>query len=206
MPHGFAQCFKCYIALLKIYLCWVLGCRQHPGGSALFWNTFPVSATPCPSSLRSGKVQAGTLGMSEQAVHQHAHAALLHCHALCRHFPASSSCFSLNLLEIAKEHASVFAYIESLDDTDLCYLSLPGPFQEQRCSSLLYRGTCFCLLQPFLNGEWRANECGGVCVCVSKLYKSPHRHPFGNLFYEIFISMFSNVHVLRNNKQHRENI
>lgn len=169
MPHGFAQCFKCYIALLKIYLCWVLGCRQHPGGSALFWNTFPVSATPCPSSLRSGKVQAGTLGMSEQAVHQHAHAALLHCHALCRHFPASSSCFSLNLLEIAKEHASVFAYIESLDDTDLCYLSLPGPFQEQRCSSLLYRGTCFCLLQPFLNGEWRANECGGVCVCEQAL-------------------------------------
>lgn len=152
--------------------------------------------------LHSGKVQAGRLGMGEQAVHQRAHTALLHCHALCRHFLATSSCFSLNLLKIAKEHASVFAYIESLDVTDLCYLSLPGPIQEQRRFFLLYRGTCFCLLQPFLNGEWRAS----VCVCESKLYKSPHRHPFGNLFYEIFISMFSNVHVLRNNKQHRENI
>lgn len=69
------------------------------------------------------------------------------------------------------------------------------------CTEVLASACC----SPFLmvNGERMSV---GVCVCVSKLYKSPHRHPFGNLFYEIFISMFSNVHVLRNNKQHRENI
>lgn len=36
-----------------------------------------------------------------------------------RHFLGSSSCLSLNLLGIAKEHASVFAFIELLDDTYL---------------------------------------------------------------------------------------
>lgn len=43
----------------------------------------------------------------------------------------------------------------------------------------------------------------GDCVCALRI---PYTHPFGNLFYEIFISMFSNVRVLRNNKQHREYI
>lgn len=170
-----------YVALFKICICSDSSTSPSttllsPGtqttsweGTALFRNTFPVSAIPCPFNLHSGEVHAGTLWMSEQAVHQHAHAALLYWHASCRHFLASSSCLSLNLLGIVKEHTSVFAYIESLDDIDLCYLSLPGPIQEQRRFFLLYRGTCFCLLQPFLNGEWRASECECACVCEQAL-------------------------------------
>lgn len=50
--------------------------------------------------------------------------------------------------------------------------------------------------------------CAGECVRgrARELCRSPYPQPFGNLLYEIFISVFSNVHVLRNSKQHRQNI
>lgn len=115
---------------------------------------------------------------------------LLRLHALYRNSLANSSCLLLNLLGIAKELAFVFVYIKSLDDTDLL---VPFSSTAPSCTGVLAFACC----SPFL-------KVNGGCVCV--LYKSPYTHPFGNLFYEIFISMFSNVHVLRNNKQYGENI
>lgn len=181
VANGFAQCFKvlkciCSDSSTSFSATLLSPGMQTPswGESALFWNTFPVSAIPCPFNLLR-EVQAGTLGVSEQAVHQRAHTALLCCHALCRHFLASSSCFSLKLLEIAKEHASVFAYIESLDDIDLCYLSLPGPTDEQRCFFLLSEVLASACCSPFLmvNGE-RVSV--GVHVCEQAL-QTPSQTP-----------------------------
>jgi len=101
--------------------------------------------------------------MSKKAVRQHAHAALLYWHAWYRHFLPNSPCLSLNLLGIAKEHTSVFAYIESVDDPDLCCVTevCLVPFRSRAGFCCCTEVLAFACCSPFLmvNGEW-------VSVCV----------------------------------------